>query len=130
VTTPEILAVVATLAGFAMALSPTLQIRRMRRTRSSRDVSLLYLSMLDLGFVAWISYGWSIGNWALILSNTASLTIMSATILVALRFRRHRESILEPAPGTPLAAPPIEVDGRAIEVDGRAIEEVSESIDR
>lgn len=96
-TTPEILAVVATMAGFAMALSPTLQIRRMRRTRSSRDVSLLYLSMLDLGFVAWISYGWSIGNWALILSNMASLSVMTVTIVVALRFRRHAEPVAVPA---------------------------------
>jgi MtN3 and saliva related transmembrane protein len=123
VTTPEILAVVATLAGFAMALSPTLQIRRMRRTRSSRDVSLLYLSMLDLGFVAWISYGWSIGNWALILSNTASLTIMTATILVALRFRRRRESVLEPASGASPAVTPLEVDDHLVE-------EVSDPIDR
>ena len=102
-TTPEILAVIATLAGFAMALSPTLQIRRMRRTRSSRDVSLLYLSMLDLGFVAWVSYGWSIGNWALILSNSASLTIMTVTILVALRFRRQHEPI--PVAATTAATP-------------------------
>ncbi len=106
--TPEILAVVATLAGFAMALSPTLQIRRMRHTRSSRDVSLLYLSMLDLGFVAWISYGWSIGNWALILSNSASFGIMTVTILIALRFRRHREQALVPA--TTVVPGPDEVD--------------------
>jgi len=115
VTTPEILAVVATLAGFAMALSPTLQIRRMRRTRSSRDVSLLYLSMLDLGFIAWVSYGWSIGNWALILSNTASLTIMTATILVAFRFRRHREPVPVSASDTPPATPPDEVERHPVE---------------
>jgi len=117
VTTPEILAVVATMAGFAMALSPTLQIRRMRRTRSSRDVSLLYLSMLDLGFVAWISYGWSIGNWALILSNMASLSVMTVTIVVALRFRRRAEPVAVPAttaaasmtPGAPEDALPGEL---------------------
>ena len=107
-TTPQILAVVATLAGFAMALSPTLQIRRMRRTHSSRDVSLLYLSMLDLGFVAWISYGWSIGNWALILSNAASLTFMTATILVALRFRRYREALPVSATAEPTSAAPVD----------------------
>ncbi len=90
-TTPEVLAVIATLAGFIMALSPTFQIRRMLRTRSSRDVSLLYLSLLDLGFVAWVSYGWSIGNWALILSNSASLTFMTITILFAFTFRRREE---------------------------------------
>jgi MtN3 and saliva related transmembrane protein len=93
VTAPEVLAVLATLAGFGMALSPTLQIRRMRRTRSSRDVSLQYLTLLDLGFVVWISYGWSIGNWALILSNAASMSIMTVTILVALRFRRQRRPV-------------------------------------
>jgi uncharacterized protein with PQ loop repeat len=91
-TTPEVLAVIATMAGFIMALSPALQIRRMRRTRSSRDVSLLYLSLLDLGFVAWISYGWSIGNWALILSNSASLTFMTITILVAIGYRRRERN--------------------------------------
>ncbi len=91
-TTPDLLAVIATLAGILMALAPTLQIRRMFHTRSSRDVSLLYLSLLDLGFVAWISYGWAIGNPALVLSNAASLTFMTVTILVAIRFRRGKGS--------------------------------------
>lgn len=100
-TTPEILAVIATLAGFMMALSPTLQIRRIRHTRSSRDVSLLYLSLLDLGFVAWISYGWSIGNWALILSNTASLTFMTVTILIAVWFRRREPGDRQPGDRQP-----------------------------
>lgn len=84
----DVLAIGATAAGLAMALSPVLQIRRMRRTRSSNDVSLLYLSLLDLGFVIWIAYGYSIGNWVIVGTNGASLTIMAITILVALRFRR------------------------------------------
>ncbi len=85
----EVLAVAATLTGIAMALAPSLQIRRMYRTRSSRDVSIGYLALLDLGFVIWISYGFSIWNWALIISNAASLTFMSITILVAWSFRRR-----------------------------------------
>ena len=88
--TPDLLAVIATLAGVMMALAPVLQIRRMFNTRSSRDVSLLYLTLLDLGFVAWISYGWAIGNPALLLSNSASMTFMTVTILVALAFRRGK----------------------------------------
>lgn len=87
-TTSDLLAVGATVAGLAMALSPVLQIRRMRRTRSSNDVSLLYLGMLDLGFVLWIAYGASIANWVIVGTNSASLTVMSVTILIALRFRR------------------------------------------
>jgi len=84
----EMLAVLATLAGVLMAISPILQVRRMLRTRSSNDVSLLYLSMLCGGFVAWLAYGWSLGNPAMIISNTASLVFMLFTIGVALTFRR------------------------------------------
>jgi uncharacterized protein with PQ loop repeat len=84
----DILAVCATIAGVLMALSPYLQIRRMRRTRSSNDVSLLYMSMLAGGFIVWFAYGWSIANWAMIISNTASLVFMTITIVVALSYRR------------------------------------------
>lgn len=87
-TTSDLLAVGAVVAGLAMALAPSLQIRRMRRTRSSNDVSLLYLGLLDLGFVLWIGYGWSITNWVLVGTNSASLTFMTITILVALAYRR------------------------------------------
>ncbi len=86
--TSDILAVGATIAGLAMALSPILQIRRMFRTRSSHDVSLQYLALLDLGFVLWIAYGVSIGNWVVAGTNSASLTVMTITILVALAYRR------------------------------------------
>jgi uncharacterized protein with PQ loop repeat len=84
----DVLAVCATIAGVLMAAAPFLQIRRMRRTRSSNDVSLLYLSMLAGGFIVWLAYGVSITNWAMIISNTASLVFMSITIVVALTYRR------------------------------------------
>lgn len=84
----DLLAVGATIAGLAMAVSPLLQIRRMHRTRSSHDVSLLYLTLLDLGFVLWVAYGVSIPNWVVAGTNTASFSVMTVTILVALRYRR------------------------------------------
>ena len=106
---PEILAVAATLTGILMALAPSLQIRRMFQTHSSRDVSIGYLALLDLGFVIWISYGFSIGNWALIISNAASLSFMTITILVALSFRRAAshagEPLAEPVADAETAAP-------------------------
>ena len=85
----DALAVGATLAGLIMAVAPTLQIRRMLRTGSSRDVSLGYLSLLCLGFVLWFAYGVALGNAAMMISNTASLTFMSLTIAVALMIRRR-----------------------------------------
>ena len=89
-TAPEILAVAATIAGVLMAAAPFLQIRRMLHTRSSRDVSLLYLSLLEVGFVLWLAYGWAIGNAAMIISNIASLGFMTVTIGAALVFRRGK----------------------------------------
>jgi uncharacterized protein with PQ loop repeat len=87
-TTTDILAITATVAGVLMAISPVLQVRRMLRTRSSNDVSLLYLSMLCGGFVAWLAYGYALANPAMLISNSASLVFMLVTITVALSFRR------------------------------------------
>jgi len=88
VNTVDVLATCALIAGLLMAMSPFLQVRRMRRTRSSNDVSLLYLSMLSGGFIVWLAYGLSISNWAMIISNIASLIFMVITIFVALTYRR------------------------------------------
>jgi len=88
VSTADTLAVLATIAGLLMAISPVLQIRRMRRTRSSNDISLLYLTLLCGGFTVWLAYGYTIGNPAMLISNTASLTFMVITIAVALAYRR------------------------------------------
>ena len=88
VNTVDVLATCATIAGVLMAMSPFLQVRRMRRTKSSNDVSLLYLSMLAGGFIVWLAYGLSLDNWAMIISNIASLIFMVITIFVALTYRR------------------------------------------
>ena len=84
----SILALVATAWGIAMGLSPTLQIRQMLHTRSSRDVSLGYLVVLDVGFLLWLSYGISITNWALIASNTVAFAVGTITIGVVTHLRR------------------------------------------
>ena len=103
--TVDVLATCATIAGVLMAMSPFLQVRRMRRTKSSNDVSLLYLTMLAGGFIVWLAYGLSLNNWAMIISNIASLVFMVITILVALTYRRGGakraaagEAALAPAP--------------------------------
>jgi uncharacterized protein with PQ loop repeat len=74
--------------GVLMAVSPILQIRRMFETRSSSDLSLTFLAVLQGGFALWIAYGISLGNWALIVPNCAAFSVGLATILVALRLRR------------------------------------------
>jgi uncharacterized protein with PQ loop repeat len=81
------LGVVAASWGVIMALSPVLQIRRILRLRSSRDVSIGYLVVIVVGFSLWIAYGIALRNLALIVPNTLALLVGIATVVIALRFR-------------------------------------------
>lgn len=83
----DALAVLAASWGVLMALSPTLQVRRMLARRSSADVSIAYLAVLQIGFGLWVGYGLAIGNWALVVPNAVAFVIGVITILVALRYR-------------------------------------------
>jgi MtN3 and saliva related transmembrane protein len=85
----DTLAVLAATYGVVMALSPTLQIRRMLVRRSSEDLSISYFAVLLFGFGLWVAYGIALGNVALIVPNLVALIIGIATILVALRFRNR-----------------------------------------
>jgi uncharacterized protein with PQ loop repeat len=82
------LAVVAAAWGVLMGVSPVLQIRRMLRQRSSRDVSIGYFAVLLVGFVLWLSYGIAASNLALIVPNGVALLIGAGTIAVAVQLGR------------------------------------------
>ena len=81
------LAFAAATWGVAMAVSPLLQIRRIRQRRSSHDVSLGAYAVLIVGFVLWIAYGAALGNAALIVPNTVALGVAVTTVAIALRYR-------------------------------------------
>ncbi len=84
----EALGPIAAAYGVLMALSPFLQVRRMLQTRSSADVSIGYLAVLQGGFALWVAYGVALGNGALVVPNLVAFSVGFTTILVALRFRR------------------------------------------
>jgi uncharacterized protein with PQ loop repeat len=81
------LAITTAAWGLLMALSPMLQIRTIRRERSSAGLSLGYFSVLTIGFVLWLAYGIDKRDPVLIISNTAALAMAVGVIVVALRFR-------------------------------------------
>ncbi len=81
------LATAAATWGGAMAVSPLLQIRAIRRHRSSRGVSVGYQQVLLVGFLLWLAYGVALGNPALIVPNCVAAVVSAATILVSLRYR-------------------------------------------
>lgn len=77
--------------GILMAVSPGLQIRKMLRHRSSREVSIAYFWVLQIGFLLWIAYGLTIENWFLVVPNTVAFAVCATTIAVALYYRVKRE---------------------------------------
>ena len=82
------LAVAAAAWGVLMGVSPVLQIRRMLRHRSSRDVSVGYFTILLVGFGLWIGYGIASRSLVLVVPNTVALLIGVSTVAIALRLRK------------------------------------------
>ncbi len=83
----DVLAVLAAFWGVLMALSPLLLMRRILARRSSGDVSIAYLLVLQVGFTLWVAYGWALGNAAILVPNFVAFGIGLATLLITLRFR-------------------------------------------
>jgi MtN3 and saliva related transmembrane protein len=94
-----VLAVAASSWGVLMGIAPLLQIRRMLRERSSRDVSLGYFMILLAGFLLWISYGVAAGNLVLVIPNSVALLVGVALVMVVLRLRRRSADNRPPQPG-------------------------------
>lgn len=87
----DALAALAASWGVLMALSPILQVRRMLERRSSADISIAYLGVLEIGFTLWIAYGIALRNLAIIVPNCVAFLVGAATILIAHRYRRPRD---------------------------------------
>jgi uncharacterized protein with PQ loop repeat len=94
-----VLAVAASSWGVLMGIAPLLQIRRMLRERSSRDISLGYFMILLAGFLLWISYGVAASNLVLVIPNSVALLVGVALVMVALRLRRRSADERSPQPG-------------------------------
>jgi uncharacterized protein with PQ loop repeat len=82
------LAVAASSWAVLMGVAPVLQIRRMLREQSSRDVSVGYFAILLVGFLLWVAYGAEAGIMALVIPNIVALLVGTAVIIVAVRLRR------------------------------------------
>jgi uncharacterized protein with PQ loop repeat len=83
----DVLGVLAASWGVLMALSPVLQVRRIVARRSSDDVSIGYLVVLQVGFALWIGYGLALGNLVIALPNVVALSVGLLTIAIARRYR-------------------------------------------
>jgi MtN3 and saliva related transmembrane protein len=82
------LALIAASWAIAMALGPILQIRKIVEHRSSRSISIGYFLVLLVGFFLWSAYGIAASNLVLVVPNAVAAGVISATIIVALRYRQ------------------------------------------
>jgi uncharacterized protein with PQ loop repeat len=88
----DTLGVAAAAWGVLMAISPLLQIRRMIERRSSADVSIAYLAVLEFGFLLWIGYGIALGNPVIAIPNSVAALVGAATMAVAWALRHGPRS--------------------------------------
>jgi len=82
----DALAIIAASWGVMMALSPILQLRRILERRSSADISIAYLAVLQVGFTLWMAYGIALGNVAIVVPNSVAFLVGAATLAISLRF--------------------------------------------
>jgi uncharacterized protein with PQ loop repeat len=91
-----VLATAASSWAVLMGIAPVLQIRRMLREQSSREVSLGYFIILLVGFLLWIAYGAAAGIPALVIPNIVALLVGATVIIVALHLRRPARKTPQP----------------------------------
>lgn len=96
--TAETIAVLTTIGGVTMAASPVLQIRRIRRERSSLGVSALQIVVLLVGFALWLVYGISEGSVPLIVTNIVALVVNGAWLASAVRHRPRQAAAAAQSP--------------------------------
>jgi uncharacterized protein with PQ loop repeat len=70
----------AALYGVVSALSPALQIQRMRRAGSSASLSRAYILISAGGYLVWLVYGLALGNMPLIVCDAVGAA-MQVTVL-------------------------------------------------
>ena len=81
------LAMIAAIYGVVGALSPTLQIAKMRRAGSSESVSRGYIAISVGGYLIWFVYGLAMMNMPLIVCDAIGLFMQSVLLLWACRLR-------------------------------------------
>jgi MtN3 and saliva related transmembrane protein len=84
----------AMLLGFAATAMTTgcwlPQLLRSWRTRSTADLSWLYLSVLGIGITLWLLYGVAVGDPVIITANALTITALTVLAVGKARFDAER----------------------------------------
>ncbi len=76
--------------GFAAAFCTTISVLpqtiKTWRTKSARDISLLYFSILTIGVVLWFFYGLFITSWPLVFANFFTFLLVFSVLVMKVRY--------------------------------------------
>ena len=75
------------IAGTLTTLSFLPQVVKARRSHSTRDVSLWMFLLLTAGIMMWIVYGLLISSLPVILTNIATLVLVSVILALKIKYR-------------------------------------------
>ncbi len=74
------------LAGFLTTSSAFPQLLKSYRTKSTKDLSLGYLTVILSGVALWIAYGFAISDVPVIVANCVSFLPLSCTLYLKLKW--------------------------------------------
>ena len=83
----EGLTLLGLVAGGLTTLSFVPQVRKIWRTKSAEDVSLLMFAAFCVGVSLWIAYGVMKGEIAIIVTNAVTLVFGAAIVWMKLKFK-------------------------------------------
>lgn len=78
---------IGSMAGFCTTVSLTPQLYKIRRTRSTGDLSLAMFVVFGMGILLWLLFGIGVGSPAVVAANGASLVLVVAILTLAVRYR-------------------------------------------
>jgi MtN3 and saliva related transmembrane protein len=85
-----VLATAAAVFGIIMGAAPLLQLLRMLRLRSSRDISMSFFALAAVGQLIWVIYGIALHNAAVVVSNGCGMLANTGVLITAMALRKRR----------------------------------------
>jgi uncharacterized protein with PQ loop repeat len=85
-----VLAAAAAVFGIVMGAAPLLQLLRMLRLRSSRDISMSFFALAAAGQLVWVVYGVALFNVAVVVSNGCGMLANAGVFVTAAALRKRR----------------------------------------
>ncbi|HEU4701491.1 MAG TPA: SemiSWEET family transporter [Conexibacter sp.] len=97
---------IAAASGVVMALSPLLQVRRIRALGESSEVSAGVFQTMRMNASIWLTYGLATANVVILVPNVCALATTTLTLATIKRFRDAAHGPHAAAPAVAAPAPP------------------------